>query len=94
MVMLEAMSQRLPVIATPVGCAPALIRDGESGLIVRPRSREDLTAAMERLLGNPELRARLAGAAYPLAAAHTWARTAARTVLAYRAAMAMRGATP
>lgn len=92
MVILEAMSQRLPVITTPVGCAPALIRDGESGLLVRPRSREDLATAMERLLGDAELRDRLANAAYPLAATHTWKRAAAHTVQAYRAAMAVRGA--
>ncbi|HEU4989680.1 MAG: glycosyltransferase family 4 protein [Gemmatimonadota bacterium] len=91
MVILEAMSQRLPVISTPVGCAPALIRDGESGLLVRPRSPEDLAAAMARVLGDAELRERLANAAYPLAAAHTWARTAAQTVQAYRAAMVARG---
>ena len=90
MVIVEAMSQRLPVISTPVGCAPALIRDGETGLLVAPRSSHDLAVAMRRLLGDPALRARLAEAAYPLAAAHSWARTAERTLDSYRAAIAAR----
>lgn len=93
MVIVEAMSQRLPVVSTPVGCAPALIRDGESGLLVAPRSWQDLAAAMRRLLGDRVLRERLANAAYPLAATHSWARTAEHTVESYRAAIAaQRGA--
>ena len=50
----------------------------------------DLAAAMRRLLDDPGLRRRLADAAYPLARAHTWARTAERTVAVYRAAIAAR----
>lgn len=92
MVVIEAMSQGLPVIATPVGCAPALIRDGDTGLLVALRSVPALAAAMRRLLGDPELRARLAGAALPLATSHTWSRAAALTVESYRAAMATRRA--
>ena len=90
MVIVEAMSQRLPVVSTPVGCAPALIRDGETGLLVPPRSPHHLAAAMRRLLDDPGLRRRLADSAYPLARAHTWARTAERTAAVYRAAMAAR----
>lgn len=90
MVVIEAMSQRLPVIATPVGCVPGIVRDGVSGLIVPARSAAALGAAMERLLQEPGLGRRLAEAAYPQAAAHTWARTAAETLAAYRAAIAGR----
>jgi glycosyltransferase involved in cell wall biosynthesis len=93
MVIVEAMSQRLPVVSTPVGCAPALIRDGETGLLVRARAPEDLTAAMRRLLDDAELRRRLADAAHPLARAHTWANTAEQTLAAYRAAVAARRGT-
>jgi len=91
MVVLEAMSQRLPVITTPVGCAPALVRDGKTGLLVRPRSASDIATAIRRLLGDPGLRSRLAEAAHPLAIAHTWARTAERTLACYTDAMASRG---
>jgi glycosyltransferase involved in cell wall biosynthesis len=90
MVVLEAMSQRLPVIGTPVGCIPALVRDGETGLVVRPRSATELAAAMHRMLHDPGLRRRIADAAYAQAARHTWTRTAEQTVAVYRAAIAMR----
>ena len=35
--LLEAMSQRLPVISTPAGCAATLVRDGETGYRIPPR---------------------------------------------------------
>ena len=35
LVLLEAMSQRLPVIATPAGCAATLVRDGQTGIPCR-----------------------------------------------------------
>jgi glycosyltransferase involved in cell wall biosynthesis len=90
MVVLEAMSQRLPVISTPVGCAPLLVRDGETGLVVAPRAPSELTMAMGRLLDDPGLGRRLAENAYVLATKHTWARTAERTVGVYRRAIASR----
>lgn len=94
MVVVEAMSQRLPVVSTPVGCAPSLIRHGETGLLAMPRSPQDLAAAMRRLLADPALRRRIAEAARPLAVAHSWAHTATRTVEGYRMAIAARrGAT-
>ncbi len=90
MVVLEAMSQRLPVIATPVGCVPELVDDGITGLIVPPRSAAELAGAMERILREPGLGRQLADRAFSQAAAHTWARTAERTLAVYRAAIAAR----
>lgn len=90
MVVLEAMSQRLPVIATPVGCVPELVDDDVTGLIVPARSAAHLATAMRRLLQDPTLGRRLAAAAFPQASMHTWARTAERTVAVYRAAIAAR----
>ncbi len=90
MVVLEAMSQRLPVISTPVGCAPALVHDRETGLLVAPRAPTELTAAMRHLLDDAGLRRRLAEKAYAVATRHTWARTAERTVEVYRRAIAAR----
>ena len=34
LVILEAMSQRLPVVTTPVGCARSIVRDGQTGRLV------------------------------------------------------------
>jgi L-malate glycosyltransferase len=55
---LEAMAASRPVIATRVGACPDLIRDGETGWLVPPRSPPALAAAIERLLDDlPRARA-------------------------------------
>jgi glycosyltransferase involved in cell wall biosynthesis len=64
---LEAMAAGLPVIATAVGGVPEIVVDGVTGLLVRPHEPSELAAAIERLTGDPLLRARL-GAAGRLAA--------------------------
>jgi glycosyltransferase involved in cell wall biosynthesis len=58
-VVLEAMAQRKPVVATPVGGTPELVADGETGLLVPPRDPEALAAALRRLLEDPDLARRL-----------------------------------
>jgi glycosyltransferase involved in cell wall biosynthesis len=87
MVVVEAMSQRLPVVATPVGCAPLLVRDGDTGLLVPPRDPAALAAALRRLLGDADLRRRLAERAFAAVRGMTWAATAVRTVEVYDAAI-------
>ena len=59
----EAMAYARPVIATSVGGLPDAVIDGETGLVVPPRDVEALRAALERLLGDAELRARLGAGA-------------------------------
>jgi len=49
---LEAMAAGKPVIATPVGGVPELVSEGETGLLVPPRSPEKLAEAIGYLLGN------------------------------------------
>ena len=91
MVVIEAMSQRLPVIATPVGCAVALVADGTTGLLVKPRHPDLLAAAIERLMGDRNLRLQLADAAFDLVQEMTWRRTASQTLAAYARAMKSHG---
>jgi glycosyltransferase involved in cell wall biosynthesis len=52
-----------PVVATSVGGLPDAISDGETGVLVPPRDVAALREAIERLLGDAELRARLGAAA-------------------------------
>src|SRR5262249_35915611 len=87
MVVVEAMSQRLPVIATPVGCARALIAHEKTGLLVAPRRPDQLAEAMKRMMSDSNLRSRLADAAFDQVKDMTWPRTADRTVAAYELAM-------
>ena len=60
----EAMHQGRPVIATSaVGAvAGGLVRDGQTGLVVAPGDRRGLRSAIDRLLGDAALRARLGAA--------------------------------
>jgi glycosyltransferase involved in cell wall biosynthesis len=88
LVALEAMSQGLPVIATPVGCIPDLVRDQENGLIVPRRDSAALAAAIARLANAPGERTRLGTCAAATVAEMSWRRTAERTVDVYRRALA------
>ncbi|MBC7784649.1 MAG: glycosyltransferase family 4 protein [Burkholderiales bacterium] len=72
---LEAMACRTPVIGTPTGAAPELIRQG-GGVLVKPQDPIDMARAIERVC-----RMRLEGwkqlsdAAYQTAQANTWHRS-------------------
>lgn len=90
MVIVEAMSQGLPVVSTPVGCAPTLIRDGETGVIIPPRDPEALARAIRSVLGDRPLRLRMASAASAAVRGLTWAATAETTLDVYRQAIARR----
>ena len=90
LVLLEAMSQRLPVIATPVGCATTLVRHEQTGLRVPPRDPEAVAAAARRLMHDAELRSRLAASARAAVAGMSWRATALQTLEVYRRAHADR----
>ncbi len=56
---LEAMAHGLPVVAFDVGGVPEWLADGETGLLAPRRDADALAAALERLLSDAELSARL-----------------------------------
>ena len=55
-ILLDAMDRALPIIASRVGGLPEIVRDGENGLLIDPRSPEQLQAAILRLYDDPDLR--------------------------------------
>lgn len=63
LVLLEAMSFGLPVIATPVGGIADYVTDRDNGLLVAPGDVEALAVSIRELAANPALRARLGEAA-------------------------------
>jgi glycosyltransferase involved in cell wall biosynthesis len=60
---LEAMTHRLPTVATPVGGIPELITDGTHGLLTPVNDADALAAAVATLASNPVLRQTLGEAA-------------------------------
>lgn len=81
MCLLEAMASGKPVIATRVGAVSRLIISEQSGLLVEPGDVSGLVAAILRVLGSPELSARLGSNARARAARHFSAEVMARNYL-------------
>lgn len=57
--LLQASAAGVPIIASRAGGMPEAVADGHSGLLVKPGDARELRAALERLIGDPELRQRL-----------------------------------
>ncbi|MEO9231386.1 MAG: glycosyltransferase family 4 protein [Devosia sp.] len=59
MSVIEGMAAGLAVVATPVGETGDIVRDGITGLLVKPGDVGGLRTALERLLSDADLRTRL-----------------------------------
>lgn len=70
-VLLEAMSQSLPLIATRVGGIPTIIEDSKNGLLVAPDDPEAIVKAIKKLKSDSKLRQRLANEGIVFARNHT-----------------------
>lgn len=90
MVLLEAMSQRLPVVATPAGCARSLVESERTGLVVSPRDTAALARGLVRMLDDPAFARRCADDAFEKVRPYTWSRTAAHTLDVYQRALTNR----
>ncbi|MGC9260983.1 MAG: glycosyltransferase family 4 protein [Phycisphaerae bacterium] len=84
----EAMGAGCAIVATRSGGAPEAVLDGQTGLLVDKENVEQLAAAMQRLIGNPELRKHLAVAGKARAAEFAWPVIAQQYLAAYAAAAA------
>jgi glycosyltransferase involved in cell wall biosynthesis len=74
----EAMAFGRPVVAAAGGALLDLVADGETGLLVPPRDAPAMRAAVQELLGDPELRERLGLAGRELAPRSRTARARGR----------------
>lgn len=63
---IEAMAMGVPIVATPMGGIPDFLKDGETGLFCQPHDPTSVATAIERLLEDQELRARVIENAYRL----------------------------
>jgi len=85
----EAMASGRPVVASAVGGLLDLVVDGETGVLVEPRDVDALRAALERLLGDAELRGRMGQAGRERIREHfTWPAVTDLTIQAYEDALA------
>lgn len=82
-VLFLALSLGLPVVATKVGALPEMLDDGDSALLVSPESPDDLARALVRVLGDADLRERLAQGGREVAEAHSWSSIAEQTEAAF-----------
>jgi glycosyltransferase involved in cell wall biosynthesis len=62
LVAMEGMMRGLPVVATSVGGLDALVRDGETGILVPRENAPSLAEAVRRLVADPQLASRLGAA--------------------------------
>ncbi len=93
-VVIEGMAAARPVVATAGGGVPELVVDGESGLLVPMGDVAALAAAVERLLGDASLRARLAASGRArVVECFTVERTARAVEAVYDTVLGRRGPT-
>jgi glycosyltransferase involved in cell wall biosynthesis len=81
LVVLEAMAQARPVVATPVGGTPELVVDGETGILVAVGDDGALAGALRALLDDPARARSLGEAGRRRAEAHFGAEAMTRRVL-------------
>jgi len=73
----QAMAAGVPVLTSNVSSLPEVV--GDAGLLVDPRSREEIRAALQRLLVTPALRSRLSELGRKRARQFTWAECARKS---------------
>src|ERR1019366_8811340 len=78
---LEALACGVPTLTSNLSSLPEVA--GQAALLVDPRSVEDISSALERLLRDDALRDRLRTESQIQAAKFTWTRTAMETIRAY-----------
>jgi len=81
---LDAQVLGVPVVATRTGGIPEVVEDGVNGLLVPPRSPDELAAALLRMLDDPALRARCAAEASRRAPGYDYRTTVYKTLDVYR----------
>jgi glycosyltransferase involved in cell wall biosynthesis len=84
-VFVEAMHHALPIVGTRVGAVRDLVKDDVNGFLVDVGDVEALTACLERLLSDPDLRAKMGERSREIArCGYTWARVAEKMATSIR----------
>lgn len=90
-VFIEALSYRLPIVATCIGAIPDFVREGENGYLVQPGDSSRLAQALITLLDEPERCGRFGARGYQIAQEnYTWEKVGLRMKEGIHDAVAMR----
>jgi glycosyltransferase involved in cell wall biosynthesis len=81
---MDAHAMGIPVVATRTGGVPDLVIDGETGLLVPPRDPGALADAIERMVGDEELRARCSAQARKKSATYGYENMVDKTLDVYQ----------
>lgn len=84
---LESMASGVPVVSTHVGGVPYVVQHDRTALLVPPGDDEAMASAIDRLLGDPALAARLRAAALTEVQRYRWDVVRDQLLAAYRDAM-------
>jgi glycosyltransferase involved in cell wall biosynthesis len=87
-VTVEAMASGLPAICAAAGGACDIVNEGENGLLVSAEKPQDLASALDHLVENPGLRARMAENALQSISRYQWNRAVASYETMYRGLIA------
>jgi phosphatidylinositol alpha-mannosyltransferase len=77
-VLLEAMAAGVPIVASDIHGYKGVVRRGEQGLLTPPRDPQAVSAAIVRLLGDPDLRRRMGESGVERAHQMSWERITER----------------
>jgi glycogen synthase len=92
--LLEGMQAGLPAVAAATGGIPDVIRHGVTGLLVPPSDPNELARALNQVLTDKVLAARLSGQAQQRVRDYEWDSLAEHTLSIYQSALEARTATP
>ncbi len=91
-VLLEAMAAGLPVVASDIHGYKRVVQRNATGLLVEPRDPHAIADALERLIREPALRARLGEAGARVAPDYDWSHVTRQLVDLYTEVIARRAA--
>ncbi len=91
-VLVEAMSAGSAVVASDLGAFSRVLDGGEAGVLFRTGDPADLGATLVRVLGDPELRARVIARASQVVRRYDWSAVTDQVLAVYEMAVAGRDA--
>lgn len=76
----DYMAAKIPIVASNLPSIRAVLTDGETGILVEPNNPKKLAHAIESILCDDNLSAKLASQAYQKALSFTWKKRAGRII--------------